>query len=391
MKTSAGASRRGRANPALRGLAPVVAIVFLFLLPGLASAFPSFSRQVGRDCTYCHNAFPKLNDTGRTFLFNGYRFEAEGEWRDVKDISTIPVSFMVEVEGMYDRIKAGGAVTESSDLKVEAAELMAGGAFGRTGKVTSLAMVVVEQDGDGFDAGIHMAFVQINDLAGRTGAGALNVKAGIGGIGIAFLSPLTTPISNRYLADRVLGVIGSGERFFELNGSFENEGQRVFNHRYRAGISREDVNSDDKLKGAYASWAVSIDEDFSIGAVARAGEERDGSVDVSYKKYGLAAEAEKGPFILTLGYFLSEKTSQSQISDYLAELLYFIDRFTLGARYEVASSSGDRVTSQTYIARYDILRNAVAQFEYRRLDDKDLLAGGGENEDRLRVILTAVF
>src|SRR5512134_1290231 len=103
-----------------------LAFLLLFLLiPFSAEAHPSFARHVGRDCGYCHTAIPKLNDTGRTYLTNGYRFEAEGEWREVKDLQSIPVSFEVEVEGLYDNVKTAGVWSEASDIKVEEAEVIA--------------------------------------------------------------------------------------------------------------------------------------------------------------------------------------------------------------------------------------------------------------------------
>src|SRR3990170_9075360 len=115
-------------------LSALAILLCSFFAASAAEAFPSFARHAGRDCGYCHTAFPKLNDTGRTYLFNGYRFEAEGEWKAVKDLQSMPVSFEVEVEGLYDNIKTAGDWAEASDLKVEEGEIIAGGAFGKDGR-----------------------------------------------------------------------------------------------------------------------------------------------------------------------------------------------------------------------------------------------------------------
>ena len=211
-----------------------------FLVPSSVEAYPSFARHVGRDCGYCHTAFPKLNDTGRTYLANGYRFEAEGEWKDVKDLQSIPVSFEVEVEGLYDNIKNGGDWSEASDLKVEEAEVISGGAFGRQGRVTALLSVAVEQANDGsFDTVIPKAFFQVNDLFGPAGSGRLNLRAGIDEVGLPFFRPTSTPISNAMFAETLIGAIGASERLIEVNGSFMSEGNRTLSHRYRAGVVRE--------------------------------------------------------------------------------------------------------------------------------------------------------
>lgn len=369
-------------------------LVIALLLPSAAEAFPSFARHVGRDCGYCHTAFPKLNDTGRTYLYNGYRFEAEGEWRSVKDLQSMPVSFEVEVEGLYDNIKTAGVWAEASDLKVEEAEVIAAGAFGREGRVTALFSAAVQQANNGdFDTVIPKAFVQINDLLGPTGAGRLNLKAGIDEVGLPFFRPTSTPISNAMFAETLINAIGADQRFLELNGSITSEGARTIAHRYRAGVVREPVESVNKLKGFYASWAATIDEYLSFGAIFRAGEESEAGKDISYQRYALAAEAETGPFILTAGYFNSQREgAAADGDDWLLEALYFVKKFTFGARYETASFEGSKaVRSQTLMARYDIMSNAYVQFEYRHRQDKSRIAGGGELEDKGRIILAAVF
>jgi hypothetical protein len=43
------------------------------------------------------------------------------------------------------------------------------------------------------------------------------------------------------------------------------------------------------------------------------------------------------------------------------------------------------------MARYDIMSNAYVQFEYRHREDRSRVAGGGELEDKARLILAAVF
>jgi hypothetical protein len=294
MRSSQGETMRrpGFSQDRARLLKILALLVMALLLPSAAEAFPSFARHVGRDCGYCHTAFPKLNDTGRTYLFNGYRFEAEGEWRSVKDLQSMPVSFEVEVEGLYDNIKNSGVWAEASDLKVEEAEVIAAGAFGREGRLTALFSAAVQQANDGaFDTVIPKAFVQINDLIGPTGAGRLNFKAGIDEVGLPFLRPTSTPISNAMFAETLIGAVGADQRLLELNGSVTSEGARTVAHRYRAGVVRESVQSAHKLKGFFASWAATIDEALSFGAIFRAGEKRGGQGHL-HQRYGFAAEAE---------------------------------------------------------------------------------------------------
>lgn len=371
----------------------ILALLFVLVLPSAAGAFPSFSRHVGRDCGYCHSAIPKLNDTGRTYLFNGYRFEAEGEWKAVKDIQRAPVSFEVEVEGVYDNVRTSGVRNEASDLKVEEAEVIAASALGKEGRVSALVMVAVQQANDGaFDAVIPKAFIQVNDLVGPVGSGRLNLKAGIDDVGLPFLRPTSTPISNAMLAETLIGAVSGEQRLVELNGSFTSEGERTVAHRYRAGVVREPVQSDSALKGFFASWAATVEEALSFGAIFRAGEEAVSGQDISYQRYGVAVEAGMGPFIVTAAWFATRRAAAADGDDWLVELLYFIDRFTFGGRYEQANFDGfEAVRSQTVMARYDILSSAYVQLEYRHREDSDRVAGGGELEDKARLMFTALY
>lgn len=80
--------------------------------------------------------------------------------------------------------KKSGKRSTSSDMVVEEVELSTAGAMGQTGKISALAMIAVEQmdpSGGGmatYEASIHSAFVQVNDLVGPMGEGMLNLKTG---------------------------------------------------------------------------------------------------------------------------------------------------------------------------------------------------------------------
>jgi hypothetical protein len=54
--------------------ASVVAFIALMLIvPTLkARATPTFARQTGKSCSFCHSGPPRLNDTGMAFKNNGF-------------------------------------------------------------------------------------------------------------------------------------------------------------------------------------------------------------------------------------------------------------------------------------------------------------------------------
>ena len=56
-------------------LSAAAGIVWGLASPQSAEAIPAFARKYSLSCTACHEAWPKLNDFGRTFRDNGYRLK----------------------------------------------------------------------------------------------------------------------------------------------------------------------------------------------------------------------------------------------------------------------------------------------------------------------------
>ncbi len=389
-------SGAGRASGRICSGLPFILVFFLLLLlvPATAEAVPFFARRIGRDCTYCHTLVPKLNETGRIFRANGYRFAGEAGWQDVRDWKTYPISVEAEFEGAFSRLKASGAKSESSDLKIEEAEIAAGGPMGRSGKVTSLVMLSFEDTGSGAEANFHKAFVQINDLAGGQGEGLLNFRAGRTDVGLPFLNVAGSVFGNQYLSDRTLNALTNSQSAVELNGTVVKEGSdSSFSQRYSAGLSREDIYGDNKAAGFYATYSFTVNEAYSLGVLFRTGKEKYGAVDTSYNKYGLGGEAEVGPVVLTAGVFKSDRNGAPERDDYMAEALYLpFSKLGFGARYELLKEHGKSgARSRTLMARYTILSNVYAQIEYRGLKDVDHVTGVNEDEQKLRATLQAIF
>ncbi|MCK4738456.1 MAG: hypothetical protein KAT46_00765, partial [Deltaproteobacteria bacterium] len=344
-----------------------IVLVFLAFLVGFifeaiptdSEAMPYFSRRVAKDCSYCHSSFPKLNETGRVFKSNGYRFAentGEGEWTEVKDWAAIPLSMEIEVEGEYDSKEDGaGNVTRKTELKIEEVEFISGGVIGKNGKISYLGVVGVEQHGDGtIEAFMGPAFIQVNDLFTPEGEGYLNLKAGQWSIGLPFLSHDQRVVKNKYLADTALGVLTHEQRSVELNGQIVGaEDSMMPTHRYYLGLTREEVSENgngdtvetDPMKGWYATYSATFKEKYNFGLIYRYTEEAVGTVvgdldiDQSHK-YGLAVESKFGPVELTAGYFIADgkngKTGGEDFTNYMVEARYkATKKIVLGARYDV--------------------------------------------------------
>lgn len=382
------------------GLMPAALLLFSIaaIQPPEAGAVPFFARQVGRNCAYCHTLAPKLNEKGRIFLANGYRFEAEESWEDVKDMTTLPLSLEVEAAASLSEVKTSGREARSSNLSVEEVEIFGGGALDSAGAVSAMAVVAFKEAGAGavsrYEAEICQAFVRFNDIIGPAGAGILNIKFGQSDIALPFLSQRQSLLGETYLAESGQRLLEEGARLFEFNGhlSFqENDGS--VSHQYAIGAANEDVSDDDRLKGLYASYSAAFNDELNIGAIYRVGREKTASGDESYDKWGIAGEYDFGAAVLTAGFFRSLRQDRTASDNHVIEAHYMpLPKLGMAIRHDVLRESGKkRARLAGFMIRYNVLQNAFAQLEYSTLSDRDHLSGADEESTNISLALAALF
>ena len=422
------------------------AVMFMMSMPTKSEAMPFFARQFAKNCTYCHTSFPKLNENGRVFRSNGYRFSenaGSGEWKDVKSWKIMPLGVEVEVEGEYtsktDNSVAGATTkTKETDLKVEEAEFMAGGSMGPNGEVSAMAVIAVEQHGDGsYEVGMGPAYVQLNDVLGPVGEGRMNFRAGQWAIALPFMGADQQILHNGYLAEEI-GVFTAEERNFELNGSgVAEEDSAMPTYRYAFGVTRTDTTVEatdpditldaesDKMVGEYGSFALTFQENFNIGVLYRHTEVAYEDVQDEHaslrdeEKLGVAAEYSFKKGGITLGMFKSDgkdftvagvNQKVSDLNNTVVELiLYPTKKIVLGARYDVLEDtkaegleadgmtrngkpgSADDVEYLTVTARYNVLPNVYAQLEWRDHSDTDKVINSDTDIEKGRLFLVALY
>jgi len=91
-------------------------------------ATPQFAREYNVDCTTCHSMIPTLNETGKSFLRNGFRFTSDDKPTLKKIINpdkdeSRPIPFSVMLNANYDtnsedfqtkvKLYTGGTVTKN--------------------------------------------------------------------------------------------------------------------------------------------------------------------------------------------------------------------------------------------------------------------------------------
>ena len=101
-------------------------VMFVFVSP--ASAIPAFARKYSLRCTACHEAWPVLNDFGRTFRDNGYQLRLGRDDTVTADPGYWPVAVHVTPTYLYTKttnqltdqgvkdIGSGGIADASIDL-----------------------------------------------------------------------------------------------------------------------------------------------------------------------------------------------------------------------------------------------------------------------------------
>ena len=149
----------------LRKFSVISAVLILVstLYPGESNAIPAFARKNGLACSGCHTAWPMLNNVGRRYKENGYRFSKEEQPRvkineNLSWDESLPVS-VVLVARPYDKKDSG----ERKIRALHEAELMIGGPMGE--KMSGFFEIEAEDEFTnelGLDVGIPAASLSYN-------------------------------------------------------------------------------------------------------------------------------------------------------------------------------------------------------------------------------------
>lgn len=361
--------------------------VLLGLAPQKADAIPAFSRQTEKSCSTCHQALPKLNQTGQSFRMNGFRFPEDKEWADIQDMKYVPVSTRLIVEAEYNNADNS---KPTSKLGVATIELMAGAPLGTTGVFSPYIDIGYANR----TVAVNQAYGQINDLLGPTGHGLLNLRFGQFDIALPFLSHSQRVMRQRYFAQSALGVLGARAQRFtppevpvvdeavefyntavELNGQWVGES---ITHRYLVGLFQpQQLTEVNRLEnpGVYATYAMTLFDHYQIGAIYKRDVVNNPSAAISdgrkaINKWGVAGEAKWGPLIATAGYFRSASLDHRDLQNVLVEGLVIANKtWSFGARWDhliqQGAPSGSRTTA---MIRYHITSSVYIQGEWRVTD-----------------------
>jgi hypothetical protein len=319
-------------------LVPLLAALALplsvLLVPHDAEAIPAFARQVKQKCSYCHVAFPKLNEFGITFKNNGYRLQGT-KGTDVWELPAWPVAALAQIEVQWDQYDNDKRSEDKLTIVQPEVEVFWGTTLGP--RISTFGEIAVER-GEGADLG--PVFIQYNDLVGES---QLNLRAGAYDVDFNFLSSARSIVFDGYAADD-LGFFGTAVGV-EANGQIlpEDEGLTV---RYRLGYTLDNDaytpgNQSDLSDSFYGTAELTyMEQSVGVHYQHHAGD----NVDID--RWAIAAELHGFGVIGTIAWF--DVTMDNPVSggddlegdDLLVELLYPMDDFVFGARYENLNDDG---------------------------------------------------
>lgn len=380
-------------------LSVVASGIVVVITPKTAEAIPAFSRQTEKSCSTCHQAIPKLNQTGQSFRTNGFRFPEDKEWTDVQDMKHVPVSGRIIVEAEYNNADTS---KPTSRIGVERLEFFGGAPLGKTGKFSPYFSVQYASR----TLALNQTYGQLNDLLGPTGHGLLNIKAGQFDIALPFLSHSQRVMRQRYFAQSALGILGAraqtitppgvpvaDEALEFYNTAVELNGQLIgerLSHRYMVGVFQpQQLTEVNRLEhpGVYATYAATLFDKYhniyQIGAIYKRDVVNNPSFVIpdgrrALNKWGVAGEGRFGPLIVTAGYFRAAALDLRDVQNVLVRDFqnvlvegFFIPnkKWVLGARWDhlmlQGAQSGSRTTA---MIRYHVTSSVYVQGEWRVTD-----------------------
>ncbi|MGD2063547.1 MAG: porin [Nitrospirota bacterium] len=377
-------------------LAALALPLSILLVPDDADAIPAFARQVKQKCTYCHVAFPKLNEFGITFKSNGYRLQGT-KGTDVWDIPAWPVAALTEIELEWDDYdKDARGHEDALTIMQPEVEVFWGTTLGP--RISTFGEIIVER-GEGADLG--PVFIQYNDLVGEAQA---NLRAGAYDVDFTFLSAARSIIFDGYAAED-LGFFGTAVGL-EANGQIlpEDEGLTV---RYAVGYTLDDqdpdnisdANQSDLSDSFYGTVELTfMEQTVGLHYQHQAGDFADAD------RWAIAAELHGGGAILTLAWFDASMDNDDDTinegddlegDDLLVELLYPYDDYVFGARWENLNDDGftgegDR-EQWTLHASWYTRPNVQLGAELRFIDFDETSSGADDDDEAMKGRLIARF
>jgi len=278
----------------------IAAMVFLCvsLTPEDSNAIPAFARKYQFNCSNCHLAWPQLNQMGRTFKENGYKFPGNEKTEAISDFlqwdKHIPISAII-VSQPYDEQK--------SDVKkvraLHEAELVVAGLLYKN---VSGFLAIEAEDEEDFQPEIHAGILGYHPLK------ALNIQLSYSSL--LWADPYDTYSPHRRLTRGSYSVVNTAFGGADNEGTLGDSRQTIALYGrpldkvfYSVGFSG--VADDTEGKNAsnfHGRLAVDIIPEVTIGAFGITGKWDEDDIERDFNRYGFDLQADYSNVRLTCAY-----------------------------------------------------------------------------------------
>ena len=148
-----------------KNLVSVLLAVGFGLASITAEAVPSFARDTGKNCSYCHNAWPQLNKKGRLFKELGYRLPDSERmtFKAMVEENAVPVSAVIVARPYDEKYKEKDDNSDTKTRALHEVEVIVAGAVGKNWS-GFFEMEAEDEDTNarGFELGVPAAVLSYN-------------------------------------------------------------------------------------------------------------------------------------------------------------------------------------------------------------------------------------
>lgn len=363
----------------IRNIASVLLAVSFTLAAFTAEAVPSFAKNEGKNCSYCHNAWPQLNHKGRTYKELGYRLP-DRETLTFKEISeerSFPISAVLTARPIDKKDDSANQMRALHEVEIIVA--------GEIGDGWSAFFELEAEDEDtnarGFEVGISNAVLAYNynkavNVQFNWGPTLWADPYGFLGDSFRLTRGHVNPIDNVYGGTD--GKIRSTRQNVTVTGRPLNA---LF---YSVGLSGEATGGTTTSEGKDASTlharlAFDITRDIMIGGFVIDGDVANGTSNpTEYQRLGVDAQVDIGSARVQLAVVSATDddvaTPGAELdNDSISLQAYFVMKSKSGAptwvplvrfdSYDKNNGTEDYNEVTVNIARY-ITQNSKAYLEY---------------------------
>lgn len=296
---------------AITALTVTAVFLCVCLMPEDSSAIPAFARKYQMNCGSCHLAWPQLNQMGRTFKENGYKFPGNEKTEAISDFlqwdTHVPLSAVI-VSRPYDEKKSGARKVRA----LHEVELMVAGLLYKN---VSGFLEIEAEDEEDFDPEISTGVLGYHPMQ------ALNIQLSYSTV--LWADPYDTLSGKRRLTRGAYSVIDTPFGGADNDGTLGSSRQTVALYGrsfeklfYSVGFSGvADDAEGENANNFHGRLAVDIIPELTIGGFGITGRWEEDDAERDFSRYGFDIQVDYSNVRLTGAYLHAKDDREASGSE----------------------------------------------------------------------------